>query len=152
MASKKLDLKKIFNYLDHNDYSSYEKLSDDERNDFVPWVIMRYMSSVSGKYAEHQLISVNEIVNVDFSAIKDHKKLQWMLLADCGIGFNQNHVWIAPPKVPKVAVRTELLTKMFPHYNKEEIQLLMTKYSKDELRELMLDHGIDVKEIELFFL
>ena len=149
--TKKLDLKVVLSSLDSNDYFHYDKLPEDEQKEFSPWVIMRYLSNSCGRYKENQLISVNEIVNVDFNVLKNHKKLQWMLLADCGLGSKQYHPWIAPPKGQHKTKNHELLSKMFPFNNAEELDLMVSKYTKDDLLELMLEHGIDDKEIEAYF-
>jgi hypothetical protein len=135
-VTKKLDLKVVLSALDSNDYFHYDKLPEDEQK---------------GRYKENQLISVNEIVNVDFNVLKNHKKLQWMLLADCGLGSKQYHPWIAPPKGQHKTKNHELLSKMFPFNNAEELDLMVSKYNKDGLLELMLEHGIDDKEIEAYF-
>ena len=48
MATAKLDIKRELNAVDRKVYDFYDKLSDEERKAFSPYVLMRYVSNVQG--------------------------------------------------------------------------------------------------------
>jgi len=154
MATKKtnIPLAKMMTAIDRNDFDFYANLTPAEKKAFSPWMAMRYTSSAKGMDAYHYLLMVNDIVNVDFNVLKKHPELQWKLLCVCGKGSNAFHPWIPPGKGnKKVSKLANFLHEMYPTYNRKEIELVQELNSKDDLKQLARDHGMDDKAIKELF-
>jgi|TARA_B110000971_G_C20033920_1_gene513092 hypothetical protein len=147
-----IPLKDIMAALDKRDRGFYNRLSPEQKKAFSAWMMMRYASSVQGKDAAHYIYMTNELVNKDFSEVSKHPELQWLLLSAAGVGKIQFHPYLKPPnsKKKKDKVRT-MLSEIYPHMKHDEIEILFTINTKDELKEFAKDHGHDDKSIKDIF-
>ena len=155
----KLDLfKQVLPALDKRDMKFFDKLSEEEKKEIVPWLLMRWMSSSAGA-AEHHIMMVNDIVNKDFSVFSPrvtqgksgHLGLQWKLLALCGTGRGQRHQWIAPPKgVIKNKLEAAVL-KIYPLMKDEDLELFLKVNTTEDLKGLFIDNGYDDKSLKELF-
>jgi hypothetical protein len=132
----------------------YDKLSDEEKKSFSPYVAMRFASSVKGisSLQEEYIQNVNEFCNKDFSLIQKHEndsKLFWKLLALCGVGKKMFHPWIKAPKGKgKKTKLMEFLDTVYPNYKSDEKELLKKILSKKEIKKLAKDVGLTDNEIK----
>ena len=88
---RKLDLFGVLRSIDKKEIDFYDKLTDDERKEFQPLVIQRWMSGCNDPY---QLNALNEFVNpyvFDFG--KDHKELLAKLLVASASGTAKRYNW-----------------------------------------------------------
>lgn len=148
MAKSNIPLKEMLHAIDTNKFDFYSKLSEEDKKAFSPWLAMRYASSANGAAAYHYLLMVNDIVNVQFSSLKNHPELQWKLLAVCGIGKDNFHPWIPPGGKKKADKIQKFLHESYPSLNRSEIELLVAINSRDEIKQLAKDRGLDDKEIK----
>lgn len=151
MKKSSIQLTEMLYALDTRDKSFYEKLTDEQKKEFSPWLCMRYASSCKGQYSNYYLIMVNSFVNNEFNTLTKHPNLQWKLLSLCGVGIKQYHPWIPPPKRQAKSKLYEELSKLFPLYNDDELSLVLKKNGKAELIEMFESHGYDDKEIKDIF-
>ena len=61
----------------------------------------------------YYLTTVNDLVNVHFSQLIKHPKLQYRLMQIAGIGSEQFHPWIAPGKRKKSKTGNDKLVNFF---------------------------------------
>jgi hypothetical protein len=145
-------LKDVMSAIDKKDRGFYSRLTDEQKKAFSAWMMMRYASSVQGRNAAHYLFMVNELVNKNFSDVSRHPELQWLLLSAAGSGKVEFHPYIKPPnskkKKDKVA---EFLSSVYPHFKGDEIDMLISINSKEELKQLAESHGYDDKSIKDIF-
>lgn len=144
--SKKLELGKVLSAFDNRNISFYDTLSDDEKNEFHPYVLMRFMSSSSNSPIEskYSLISTNEIVNKYFWDLSKEKELHAKLLSACGLGSRQRHDWVTGTKSTKDIVAEFVKTVLKNDgwlANNAEISLYISKMSGDELEDLCNEYG-----------
>ena len=95
MAAK-LDIKRELSAVDLKNYNFYDKLTDEEKKVFSPYILMRYTASVQGDrdIQEWFLERTNEMVNKNhWDLSKNHKSLLWKLFAATGAGVNCYHRW-----------------------------------------------------------
>lgn len=143
MAKKFLDLKTTLSALDQRKKDHYDRMDDEDKKLFSPFMIQRYMSSVSSDqfFTEHHVEMVNETTNKNHWVLsKDHKGLLWKLLAMCGTWKNHFHQWIAGPKKEKNTA-IKVLMNLYPNAKIDELELLSQLMSKKELKQLLEDHG-----------
>jgi hypothetical protein len=154
MATKKepaIPLREMLKAVDTNDFNFYSRLSTEQKKSFSAWMAMRYASAAQGNAAYHYLLMVNDIVNRDFSALKGHPELQWKLLCVCGIGQPTFHPWIAPGKKRKRSKVQAFLGERFPQLSNSEIDTLEQLNSKNDIRKLAEDFGMQDKDIDELF-
>lgn len=149
----KLDLfKQVLPALDRRDYGFYGRCTKDEQSSLSPWLLMRWMSApASSSDMPHYLLSVNDLVNNNFSCmsprktlnLQGHEELQWMLLCLCGTNRNVRRKFISPPKgVIKNKLEAQL-SEFFPNLRTYEFDLLMSLNTVDDIKEFLKENGID---------
>ena len=144
-----LDIKRELANVDLKNYNFYEKLSDQEKKEFSPYVLMRYVANVDGDrdLQEWFLERTNELVNKDHWVLsKNHKPLLWKLFAGCGIGSKLYHPYLKAGTKEKAEKIEKLLAELYPAMKLCDIKLqakLMTKEDKEELFKKM---GFDKKQ------
>lgn len=148
----KLDLfKTVLPALDRRDVNFYNKLTPEQQKDIGIWVLTRWMSSTSNNVID-QIYTVNEVVNKNSKAITSkHKELQWMLLAISGSGKAERHVWPGVPKGVKKNLLEEAILSIYPLINDDELDLMLTLNSKEELTDFFKQNGYDDKSIKELF-
>jgi len=147
--------------LDRRDIKYYSRLTEEQRKDIHIWPLTRWMSSVANNSAD-RLYTVNAIVNKNsnlFSSSKSenslgsnrHKELQWMLLAICGSGKREKHIWPGAPKgVTKNPLEIAILS-FYPLMKDDDLEMLLRINTRDDLESFFRDCGYDDKMIKELF-
>lgn len=148
VAKKKFfDLKNGMKAIDFRNKDYWDRIDDEERKLYSPFLIMRYASSVNADrfYQEHYVEMINEVVNKHlFTLSSKHKKMCWMLTAMCGGLKQQFHPYIKPMK--KTANKSlKTLQELYPHMKDEDLEVLDQLITDKELEELLEEHGINSK-------
>ena len=133
--------------MDMRNFDFYASLTDEQKKEISIWVLMRYMSSSGSKAVDH-LLTVNDFVNHNFNDLSKHPELQWKLLAVCGTGKKQFHPWVPPPKGKKKNKLQTALSEIFPLLRTDELDLLSKINSKDEIKEFLIDRGLEEKQVK----
>ena len=149
MATAKLDIKRELNAVDQKNYEFYDKLTDEERKVFSPYILMRYTSNVQGdKDIQEWFVEMtNECVNKNhWDLSKNHKALLWKLFAATGAGVNCYHPYLAAGKKEKANKIEKLLCEIYPARKLEDIKLLASMMDKKDKEELFDKMGFDKKQ------
>ena len=149
MATAKLDIKRELNAVDTRNYDFYDKLTDEEKKVFSPFVLMRYTASVQGdrETQEWFLERTNELVNKDhWTLSKNHKPLLWKLFAGVGGGAPAYHPYLAAGKKEKANKIENLLCELHPAMKMDEIKMLAKMMDKTDVEELFDKMGFDKKQ------
>ena len=149
MVNKKrkfFELRNGLKAVDFRNKDYFDRIDDHEKSLYSPYMLMRYVSSISSKdqfYVEHYVEMVNECVNKHcFTLGSKHKKLLWILTAMCGALKQQFHPWIKPMKrVPNKSLKQ--LQKLYPNMKESDLETLDAVITDKELEELLESHGID---------
>ena len=154
MTTDKLHITNEMLAFDRKERDFYDSLTTEEKKKFSPFLMIRWGSSVQGspELESYYLISTNERLNRDFFEIstKEHKKLQWLLATTVSPGMGkQYHKWIAlKKKESSDSKNAKFLREMYPHFNDDEINLMLSINTKDDLKQLAKKHGWDDKRIK----
>jgi hypothetical protein len=143
---KFFELRNGLKAVDFRNKDYFDRIDDKEKLLYSPYMLMRYVSTVSSKdpfYIEHYVEMVNEVVNKHlFELSGKHKKLCWILTAMCGALKQQFHPWIKPMKrVPNKSLKQ--LQKLYPTYKESDLETLDKLITDRELEELLNNHGIE---------
>jgi len=149
MATAKLDIKRELSAVDKKNYEFYDKLEDDEKKAFSPYILMRYVSNIQGDRDTQEwfLEMTNELVNKNhWTLSKDHKPLLWKLFAGVGTGVPAFHPYLASGKKEKAVKIEKLLAELYPAWKMEDIKVLAGLMTKEDKEELFDKMGFDKKQ------
>lgn len=144
-----LDIKRELNAVDQRNYDFYDKLPDDQKKEFSPYVLMRYVASVQGDVdiQEWFLDRTNECVNKHHWVLsKNHKALLWKLFAATGAGVNCYHPYLKAGTKEKAVKIEKLLVQLYPAMKLSEIKMLAKMMDKKDKEELFDKMGFDKKQ------
>jgi DNA primase len=144
-----LDIKRELNAVDMRNYDFYDKLTPEEKKEFSPYVLMRYVSNVEGDqfFQEHFIETVNELVNKNhWDLSKNHKALLWKLFAACGAGTKMYHPYLKGASKEKAVKIEKLLCDLYPAMKMDEIKMLAKSITKEDKIELFDKMGFDKKQ------
>lgn len=144
--------RKVLPAADTRNKKFLESLSEEEVKGFAPWLVMRYLSSAESanpEIIEHYLIMTNELVNTNFSELKDDPELMWMLMSIVGIGKSIKHPYVAPGKGKKKKANAfkAWLHEQYPHLSEQEIDLWFSNIDKSYAKDLLEQYQIKDKDI-----
>lgn len=154
MATKApmLDMfKRVLPALDTRNKKLYENLSEEEMKGFSPWLVQRYLSSAesaNNAIIEHYLIMTNDIVNVNFSEVKD-PEMTWKLMSMVGIGKSLKHPYIAPgggKRKKKNAFRS-WLREQYPHLDDQELDIWISNLDKKSAKDMLEQYHVKDKDV-----
>jgi hypothetical protein len=178
MAEFKLDVAEVLRQLDNKNIGYYSELTDEQKKSLAPVVLMRWMSAVGeeqvnftlakrqgrkkgdgkGKWpsyvvdthlTQYYLDLTNQVVNVGLHELYKHPELQWMLLTIVGFGEPQQHIWTRSSGKSKAFNNiTSLLKKKYPLASYKELDLVKYVMSQQDFKDMLLDMGMDDKEIK----
>jgi hypothetical protein len=156
MAAKKkapaIPLSEVMRAIDVKDRGWYTSLDAEKKKAFSVWMMMRYASCVRGNMSADYLYMVNECINNRFSDVSKHPELQWLLFTVAGCGKPQNHEYIKPPNIRKKKNKVfTAISELLPHLKHDEVGLLLSINTKDELKQYVKDAGVPDKEIKEIF-
>jgi len=144
-----LDIKRELNGVDKKIYDFYDKLSDQEKKEFSPYVLMRYVSNVQGD-SDIQAWFVemtNEMVNKNhWDLSKNHKALLWKLFAACGAGIACYHPYLKANSKEKANKIEKLIAELNPAMKMSEVKMLAKMMDKKDKEELFDKMGFDKKQ------
>lgn len=132
----------------------WDNLTEEQRKQISLYVLIRYASSIKTNNKELQELTVfkaNEYYNKHFFTLSKHPKLLWYLLCMCGNNDKKIyfHEWIGFKKKTDTNQKIhQFISQLFPHLKNDEIDLMIKQSSKEEIRQLALDSGLDDKEIK----
>jgi hypothetical protein len=154
MATKApmLDMfKRVLPALDTRNKTLYENLNEEEMKGFSPWLVQRYLSSAesaNNAIIEHYLIMTNDIVNVNFSEVKD-PEMTWKLMSMVGIGKSLKHPYIAPgggKRKKKNAFRS-WLREQHPHLDDQELDIWISNLDKKSAKDMLEQYHVKDKDV-----
>ena len=154
MATKEpmLDMfKRVLPALDTRNKKLYENLSEEEQKGFSPWLVQRYLSSAesaNNAVIEHYLIMTNDIVNVNFSEVKD-PEMTWKLMSMVGIGKSLKHPYIAPGggKRKKKNAFKAWLCEQYPHLDDQELDIWISNLDKKSAKDMLEQYHVKDKDV-----
>ncbi len=144
--------KRVLPAIDTRNKQFYERLTEEEQKGFAAWLVMRYLSSAESatpEIIEHYLIMTNELVNTNFSDLKNHPELLWKLMSVVGVGKSVKHPYVAPGKGKKKKSNAfkAWLHEQYNHLSEQEIDLLFSNITREQARDMLEQYQIKDKDI-----
>lgn len=110
--------------IDRKDYGYYDRLTDEQKKNFVPFMLIKWLSAVKSNPTIQQfhVLSTNEFANKHLfnENVIQNPKLQWLMLCAAGLGQGkQFHQWIPQIKESIGDLRDKAkTTEIFDYYKK----------------------------------
>ncbi len=144
--------KRVLPAIDTRNKQFYERLTEEEQKGFAAWLVMRYLSSAESatpEIIEHYLIMTNELVNTNFSDLKNHPELLWKLMSVVGVGKSVKHPYVAPGKGKKKKSNAfkAWLHEQYNHLSEQEIDLWFSNITREQARDMLEQYQIKDKDI-----
>ncbi len=134
--------------IDRHDLEYYTELSPEDKKGFASPVAMRFASAVESNMRDWYLIAVNERSNLHHYDLYQHPDLQFRLLASCGMGRMERHVWIAAGG-SKEKARANFILRYWPEANDLEISIILQHFQEgDNLDSFLQGSGLQVDEVK----
>jgi hypothetical protein len=135
-----MELFEALKAIDKKDYKYYARLSPEDKKSFAPFLLMQWLSTVSGKgmLQEYYLLGTNLYANKYLTEMHKHPELQWLMLCsaspDMGV---QRHVWTpvlkkAIQNLDEVPKKADIKKYVEAVYGKgvKDAEEMFTKYCK----------------------
>lgn len=151
----KLDIRNEMAQFDNKNRDFYDSLSDEEKKKFVPFLMIRWGSSVQGStdLQHFYLVATNERLNKNFFAIpatveRNHKKLQWLVATTISPDMGpMRHNWLSlKKKDPGANSIKKQLMEIYPHMKDDEIELMALINTKKDVDEYLKQAGQETKK------
>lgn len=153
-VSAKLDLfKDILPAIENKDYGYYGRLTKEQKKDYQPFIIQRWLSNSNDNYGLHHyyVSTVNATVNYRFWDVSNHPELQHKLLCACasGEGARVRHNWLPfiTGKRKKSVIR-DFFRNSDKNLNDTELDLLIANINDAEFLKLLESQGLQDSEIK----
>lgn len=142
-----LNLFEVLEALDKKDYGYYDRLSEEQKKKFVPFMMIKWMSAIKGNEgaSRYYVMSTDQYANKYLfnENVQKHPKLQWLMLcaASPGIG-KQFHQWIPEIKLKVAKLQEnavlkdvkEYYKKIYPKADSSDIDDVAKAYVNDNKR------------------
>lgn len=146
-----VDLFEVLAAMDRKDYDYYDKLSPEQQKKIVPFMLVKWMSTIKGSEGlqRYYTMSTNEYANKHLfnEYVQKHPKLQWLMLcaASPGLG-KQFHQWIPQIKEKVSELREnaqlkdikEYYKKIYPKAGADDIDAVSKAYVQEHKKKLYL--------------
>jgi hypothetical protein len=151
---RKLDIfQEVLPAVDRRNMDFWNKMTDEQKKEFSPWLIQRWVSSVDGspEVQEYFIQAINERVNINMKELKNHPELSWMLLASCGIRKAYRRSWIGASKGIKKDKISDFIAELYPSAGEQEIELMRVINNEEELKQVAEQMNLNRSEIKEVF-
>lgn len=137
------DLFEALSAIDRKDYGYYDRLTEEQKKKFVPFMLIKWMSATksNSKIQAYHIIAANDCANKYLfnESVMKHPKLQWLMLCSIGLGSKQFHQWIPQIKEsisklkdkPKLDEISEYYTKVYPGTDKKLIKEISQQFVQE---------------------
>lgn len=122
--------------LDQKDYGFYDRLTEDQKKEFSPYILSRWAASVQGDddLSKYYVMATNNFSNQSFWDLSKDKKIGWLSLCAISPGLGrQKHYWLGAPKRDSINPLKKLLMDLLPTQKISDIDLILKLKSKEEI-------------------
>ena len=132
MTDRKLDIFRVLKQADLKNVDFFEKLTDEEKKAFQPFLVARWLS---GTYNARQVFFLNEFVNMLVFSLANHKQLLWQLMTICTSGKPQRYVWNKLPSKTTTSrpVSAQVVAKHFGYSIQDAVEAMQCLTGNDVL-------------------
>lgn len=144
-AERRLDLFKTLGALDSRSQEYYAGLTDEEKKEIQPFLLLRWMS---GTPLAVQIYLLNEYVNPYAFSLTKHKQLLWQLLTIASYGKPQRYTWNKlPSKRETGKPNTIRVIREYHGYSMSEAVDALPLLKRDDILSMAEDLGWQADDV-----
>ena len=139
------DLFEALSAIDRKDYGYYDRLTEEQKKKFNPFMMIKWFSSVKASLPIQQfhLLSTNEFTNKYLFSENIYKnpKLQWLMLCASGLGQGkQFHQYIKTKDIYEDE-KIKFLKIVYPDMKMSDLQILSLLITNEDIEKYINDSG-----------
>lgn len=139
------DLFEALAAIDRKDYDYYDRLTDEQKKKFSPFMMIKWFSAVKASLPiqQYHLLSTNEFANKYLfnENVYKNPKLQWLMLCASGLGQGkQFHQYIKSKDIDQDD-KLETLKVLYPDMKLSDLQTLSDVVTVKEIEKYIDDNG-----------
>jgi hypothetical protein len=149
----KLNINNEMAQLDRKNRGFYDELTDEEKKKFSLYLMLRWSSQVQGpsNIQAYYVMSCNENLNTNYFDISKHPKLQWLCATAVSPGIGTFKHQYIPNKKKNAGYENKhlkFLNQLYPHLKRDDLELLASINSKEDIKRMAKELGWDDKRIK----
>lgn len=142
MSTNKLNIFDILSKLNNKDYQYYSELSDIDKKQLAPLVLMRWLS---GTKSDEQIIILNQCANPYMFSLYKHPDLLWKLMCISTSGGFKRYKWMKSNT--KSTSKAIDVIKKYYKYSDDQANQVRHLLSKEDVFEMARDLGYDKPQL-----
>jgi len=142
MAERQLDLWSFLAQLSKRDLTAYDRLTDEQKKEAAPFVIMRWLT---GTADAAQIVRLNTFVNPYAFSLGQEKGLLFKLLAASCTGKGGRYSWLKAPGAKVARLRLDVIKEYYGVSTKEAATY--TTIGDDTIVEMAEELGWDDEQL-----
>lgn len=151
-----INIHNLLEELDRRNFHLYEELEGDddlkvEIDKALGYILPLWMSgAINDADHEEAILRFDEFCNPGWFQLREHPKVQMLLLAAAGRGRPMRHKFFGTRNAKSYSRITDLLRMVYPEMRKEDVKVWVLKHNEDEFAALLPRLGVqggDVKDI-----
>lgn len=149
----KLDMFEVIRRADAKDYNWFSSLSAEQKQEFNPWLAMRFMTAApDGIDGLEALLYGDAAMNEHFTIVSKDKDFFYRLMCVAGTGRPKKHFMVSPPKRRREApLVSEIMSELHAEPMEDhELRLYIeiNGLEKEDLADIAYDLAWDDKKIK----
>jgi len=146
MTERTLDLFELLGNINKKKRTYYRELSDQEKKEFVPLIIMRWLSGTTNP---GQITFLNEVVNPFVFELSKHKELLFMLMTVCTNGSFKKYTWqkAKGKSMPTMPTSLDVIKRNDPYLSHRQAVDLLKIFKESDILEMAGDLGCEKDEL-----
>ena len=145
-TERNLDLFKFLDKINKKSKTGYRDLTEEEQKEFVPLVVMRWLS---GTKNSGQIIFLNEVVNPFVFDLAKHKELLYRLMTVCTSGSFQRYTWqkAKGKSQPSMPISLSIVERNNPYLSRREALETLKIFSESDVLLMAEELGCEKEEL-----
>jgi hypothetical protein len=150
--SVKID--QILAEIDKRNFSLYDAIEEDEEllaeiNKLLGFMLPVWMAgAINDQQHQEAILAFDEIANTGWYKLKDHPKLQMLLLCATGNGKPVRHKFMASGARKEYSKIHDVFLRRYPDIRKEDVKAWSRKHTSQDFENLLRGLGEQEKEIK----
>lgn len=141
---RSLDIFELLPKIDQKDLHIWEKLSDEQRKEFSPLVVLKWLRGTDNLT---QLEFLNELVNPVIFTLGQEKEFILKLMAICTFGGRKRYSWLSTKSNKKKSTLKIDMIMNYNHISKRESMEVVSLYNEEEILQMAEEIGYQKDEI-----
>ena len=143
-TERNLDIFWVLNQLDSKNFELWDQLTEDQRKEVSPFVILRWLTGCADP---EQLVMLGEVASTCLFDFGQKKELMLKIFAACTANGGKRYKWVNPKGTTKSSSRALELISLTYRMSLKQAAEVRPQFTTDEVVELAIAQGWQKNEI-----